>query len=256
MDTLDAMDIPAYVLSDNIKTASEQTLHAIQEATEKKSPVVLAVRKNTFSKYEIDKKKIDILLSREEAIIEVTKNLEDNDLIVCTTGMPSRELFEYRANSNQGHHRDFLTVGGMGHASQIALGIAKMQKNLNIYCYDGDGAALMHMGSMPIVGQSRATNFIHILFNNGVHDSVGGQPTVGFKIDFCAIAKASGYSSVAQAKSVNEIKNILSSIQLNSGPHFIEIIVRPGNRVDIGRPTSSPLQNKVAMMNHIKNKTL
>lgn len=253
METLYAMNIPTHILSDNDDLAIKQTSNAIEEAKEKNSPVVLVVKKNTFDKFDTTTPSCDISLSREDAITEVTNNLSNDDLIVCTTGMPSRELFEFRANNSLGHHRDFLTVGGMGHASQIALGIAKTQNKSQVYCFDGDGAILMHMGSLPIIGQSNVTNLVHVLFNNGVHDSVGGQPTVGFEVDFCKIAEASGYKSATKVFTKNEIKKCILSIMPDTGPHFVEIVVKPGNRKDIGRPTTTPAENKLAMMNHIKN---
>jgi len=177
--------------------------------------------------------------------------LDLNSAVVSTTGMISRELFELRSNSNLGNHRDFLTVGGMGHASQIALGLAIAQKQRQVFCFDGDGASLMHLGSMVIVGQSNAANFTHIVFNNGVHDSVGGQPTVGMKISLPDLARASGYLSVHSIKTLSEIKKLFELLNTKKGPHFVEILVRPGNRKDIGRPTTTPLENKEAMMSFL-----
>ena len=117
-------------------------------------------------------------------------------VIVSTTGMISRELFEYRESVNQGHERDFLTVGSMGHASQIALGIALRQADRKVYCFDGDGAVLMHMGSLAVIGSLHPANYVHVVFNNGAHDSVGGQPTVGLQVNLSLVAKACGYRSV------------------------------------------------------------
>jgi phosphonopyruvate decarboxylase len=253
MDTLKAMDIPAYILDSDENIAMEQTDRAIKEAYKNNTPVVIAVRKNTFDQYSSSKDRVDLPLSREDAIIKCSEELDENSVVVCTTGMPSRELFEFRSSSHQGHHRDFLTVGGMGHASQIALGIASVKKDSKVFCFDGDGAALMHMGSFAIVGQSSAANLVHILFNNGVHDSVGGQPTVGFKVNFCEIAKSCGYSSSIKADKIHEIKDALDSFTGKPGPHFLEILVRPGNRDDIGRPTTSPAENKELIMKFLQN---
>ena len=157
--------------------------------------MAIIIRRNTFDKYASPRLDIDLPMGREEAIIASAATLQDDAAVICTTGMPSRELFEYRARSEVGHHRDFLTVGGMGHSSQIALGLAIAQPARPVYCFDGDGAALMHMGSMAIIGQSSVKNLIHMVFNNGVHGSVGGQPTVGFNIDMPQIAVACGYAS-------------------------------------------------------------
>jgi phosphonopyruvate decarboxylase len=187
-------------------------------------------------------------MGREEAIMAAAEVLEDNAAVICTTGMPSRELFEFRARNKAGHHRDFLTVGGMGHASQIALGLAMAQPARPIYCFDGDGAALMHMGSMAITGQSKAKNLIHLVFNNGVHGSVGGQPTVGFSIDMPQVANACGYAKALRVTTKKDLQNAIAVSRANDGVTFIEVQVRPGNRADIGRPTSTPAENKVAMM--------
>ena len=172
--SMDAMDLPHVTLSKDEETAIKQTNEAITKAKKYSTPVFLIV-KNTFSEYAYEKPPSKLDISREQAITTASKLLESNAVVVSTTGMPSRELFEYRANNNQGHHRDFLTVGGMGHANQIALGISKAQPSRPIYCFDGDGAAIMHMGSIAVLGQSNAKNLIHIIFNNGVHDSVGAN---------------------------------------------------------------------------------
>ena len=245
---LEDMDLPVVVLSDDIVEAEVQTKAAAQKARDISGPVALVVKKNTFDKYSAPKAEADLRMGREEAIIAAAEVLEDNAAVICTTGMPSRELFEFRARSEAGHHRDFLTVGGMGHASQIALGLAMAQPARPVYCFDGDGAAIMHMGSMAITGQSKAKNLIHLVFNNGVHGSVGGQPTVGFDIDLPQIATACGYVTAKRVTTKEDLQKSINSSKLTDGVTFIEVRVRPGNRADIGRPTSTPAENKMAMM--------
>jgi phosphonopyruvate decarboxylase len=251
IDSLDAMGLPHVILSLDEKEAIEQTKNALTLAREKMSPVVIIVRKSSFEKFPLQRPWCDLDLSREDAVIAVAEMLPEDSVVVSTTGMPSRELFEFRANTKQGHHRDFLTVGGMGHASQIALGLCKAQPKRPTYCFDGDGAVIMHMGSLALIGQSAAVNLIHIVFNNGVHDSVGGQPTVGFAVSFCGIAKACGYVSAVEVKSREDIIKALANAGEHGGPHFIDIHVRPGNRSDIGRPTTTPEQNKTAIMQYL-----
>lgn len=248
---LEDMDVPVVILSREITTAELQTQAAAKQANEIKGPVAIIVRKNTFDKFASPKIKIELPMGREEAIMAAAEILEDNAAVICTTGMPSRELFEFRARSRAGHHRDFLTVGGMGHASQIALGLAMAQPTRPVYCFDGDGAALMHMGAMAITGQSKAKNLIHLVFNNGVHGSVGGQPTVGFAIDLPQIATACGYASAQRVTTADDLRNSIIEARNVEGVSFIEVQVRPGNRVDIGRPTSTPAENKTAMMNFL-----
>lgn len=245
---LEDMDLPFVVLSEDMVEAEVQTKAAAQQARDINGPVALVVKKNTFDKYAAPEVEADLPLGREEAIIAAAETLEDNAAVICTTGMPSRELFEFRARNEAGHDRDFLTVGGMGHASQIALGLAMAQPARPIYYFDGDGAILMHMGSMAITGQSNAKNLIHLVFNNGVHGSVGGQPTVGFNIDMPKIAIACGYASAQRVTNKEGLHSAITMARATDGVSFIEVQVRPGNRADIGRPTSTPEQNKVAMM--------
>ena len=196
-------------------------------------------------------------MSREEAIQTVAAALGEKDCIVSTTGMISRELFEYRAAMNQGHERDFLTVGSMGHASQIALGIALAQPERRVWCFDGDGAAIMHMGSMAIVANKAPRNYVHVVFNNGAHDSVGGQPTVGLKINLPAVAEAVGYLKTYSVSTKEELEKCLTFSFLHhpscKGPVLLEIRVKKGNRKDLGRPTTTPIENKEALMTFLKD---
>ena len=162
--------------------------------------------------------------------------------------MPSREVFEYRAKKEQGHQRDFLTVGGMGHASHIALGIALQKPDRQVWCLDGDGAALMHLGALAINGSLHPNNFKHIVLNNGAHDSVGGQPTVGFHVNFLTIAQAAGYKTTAQVQTAEGIKHELARIRESQGPNLLEIRIKKGARKDLGRPTLTPVENKQGFM--------
>jgi phosphonopyruvate decarboxylase len=153
--------------------------------------------------------------------------------------MPSRELFETRERRKEPHRSDFLTVGGMGHASQIALGVALAKKDQPVLCLDGDGAVLMHMGGLTTIGQLRPANFRHVVLNNGAHDSVGGQPTVAFAVDLLTIAKASGYVSARRASTEDELVEALSTFMTEPGPSLLEVRVKKGARADLGRPTQS-----------------
>lgn len=254
IDMLDSMKVPSIILSDNLEEAATQTKNASQLAKSQSGPVALIARKGMFKGFPIEDVITNKEMTREEAIIESLNSIESNAAIISTTGMASRELFEYRASQNMGHSRDFLTVGGMGHANQIALGIAISQPNRKVYCFDGDGATLMHMGSLAISGQSECNNFIHIILNNGVHGSVGGQPTVGFEIDFCKIAEACGYSHSFKVKRRDEIENVIKKSQEIKGPCLIEIQTTASNKKNIGRPTSSPKENKEDLIKFLNNK--
>lgn len=250
---LKTLDIPYVIISDKTEGIDKVITGAIKKAEENNGPYAILVRKGTFEPYSLKTKiKTNFDLNREEAIIKTTELLSDSDIIVATTGKTSRELFEFRARNNQGHHRDFLTVGGMGHANQIALGISIAKPNKKVYCFDGDGAALMHTGSLGIIGDLKIENFKHIIFNNGAHDSVGGQPTIGFDIDFGKIAKSFNYTKVFRIEKLNDFDKIFMNFQKEKGPCLLEILVNKGARQDLGRPTVSPKENKLDFMSFIK----
>ena len=249
---LDTMGINYQVLSQDESVAETQIAEAVAYMKQTNEVYALVVEKNTFDTYTLQNKVENALtLSREEAIQTVAAALGPKDCIVSTTGMISRELFEYRTATGQSHERDFLTVGSMGHASQIALGIALEKPDRHVWCFDGDGAVIMHMGSMAITASKGPANFVHVLFNNGAHDSVGGQPTVGLDIDVPAIAKAVGYKHAFSVDSAGELQEILRSPEILDGPTLIQICVRKGNRKDLGRPTTTPIENKNALMHFL-----
>ena len=246
---LDTMGVPYTVLSKDETKAAMQISQAVERMTTTKEAYALVIEKDTFDGYTLQNVvDNDLSLAREEAIHTVAAALGKKDVIVSTTGMISRELFEYRVSKSEGHERDFLTVGSMGHASQIALGIALEKTDRRVWCFDGDGASIMHMGSMAIVASKKATNYIHVVFNNGAHASVGGQPTVGLGIDLPSIAKAMGYTAVHDVSTAEELNAALAEINNQSGPILLQIRVKKGNRKDLGRPTTTPIQNKEALM--------
>ncbi len=247
---LEAMGIPYSVLP----SEEDECIHILNECFEhlknKGSPYALVVRKNTFDKYSLSKKEETWYdMTREEAIEAIVESIGDRDVIVSTTGMASRELYEIRDRRGEGHDRDFLTVGSMGHSSQIALGIAMNRDEGRVICIDGDGAMLMHMGGMSTITTIGPKNLTHIVINNGVHDSVGGQPTVSREIDVLAIAKAMGYDTVASVDDVPALKDAIGHAE---GTAFIEVMVRKGNRDDLGRPKTTPVENKESLMKFIR----
>ncbi len=249
---LNVMGVNYEVLSKEEDKAAKQ-IEKAAKALANKEVFALVIEKDTFEDYKLQNVEVnDLTMTREEAIQIVAAALGEKDCIVSTTGMISRELFEYRAAMNQGHERDFLTVGSMGHASQIALGIALAQPDRRVWCFDGDGAAIMHMGSMAIVANKAPKNYVHVVFNNGAHDSVGGQPTVGLKIDLPAVAKAVGYKATFSVDSKAELESVLAKVNSFESPTLLEIKVKKGNRKDLGRPTTTPIQNKEALMDFLK----
>ena len=250
---LNTMGINFDVLCKEEDKAAKQIAKAVKTMRETGEVYALVIEKDTFEDYKLQSvEKNDLTMSREEAIQTVAAALDAKDVIVSTTGMISRELFEYRAQKGGGHERDFLTVGSMGHASQIALGIAMEKDDRKVWCFDGDGATIMHMGSMAIVASKSPANYVHVVFNNGAHDSVGGQPTVGLKIDLPAIAKAVGYRGALSADSKETLVAALEKLKGMQGPVLLDVKVKKGNRKDLGRPTTTPIENKNALMEFLR----
>ena len=248
---LNVMGINYDVLSQDEEKAVKQIAKAV-EALKQNEVYALVIEKGTFEDYKLQSIEHNSLtMTREDAIQTVAGQLGEKDAIVSTTGMISRELFEARTAWGQGHERDFLTVGSMGHASQIALGIALEKTDRTIWCFDGDGASIMHMGSMAITASKAPRNYIHVVFNNGAHDSVGGQPTVGLKIDLPAVAQAVGYSATFSVDNKDDLQRIIKEVKDAQGPVFLEVKVKKGNRKDLGRPTTTPIQNKEALMDFL-----
>ena len=249
---LNVMGINYEVLSKEEDKVSVQIEKAMRSIRETGDAYALVVEKDTFDNYSLQNVvKNEYEMSREEAIQTVAASIPNNAVIVSTTGMISRELFEYRTAMGQGHERDFLTVGSMGHASQIALGIALQHPERKVYCFDGDGASIMHMGNMAIVGSKHPNNYVHVIFNNGAHDSVGGQPTVGHEIDLVEIAHAMHYDDAVCVWTPEQLKQAQDNV-LIEGLQLIEVRVKKGNRKDLGRPTTTPIQNKEALMDFLK----
>jgi len=245
---LDAIEMPYFKLNDGISNVSEFVSKTVAKAKEINGPVAIVVSKNTFEPYKVlDDKVSEYSLTREEAISFVLDKLSPDDIVVSTTGKPSREVYEYRVHNKEGHQNDFLTVGSMGHSSQIALGVA-MNSNRNVFCLDGDGSVIMHMGSLGVIGANAPDNFKHIILNNGAHDSVGGQPTIAFDISIPSIAKACGYNQVFTSSSKDELSNRFQEFLNAKGPSLLEIKVKKGARKDLGRPKSTPAENKKELM--------
>lgn len=251
---LEAMGIKYAIMSQNETEFLSQLSYANFYMNETHEPFAFVIPKGTFEEYKLQQDGEVILpLKRGAAIQLIASSLSKEDIIVSTTGMISRELFEYRTSAFMEHEKDFLTVGSMGHASQIALGIALEKKKCKVFCFDGDGSTLMHMGSLAIIGSLHPDNYVHVIFNNGAHDSVGGQPTVAFNIDLCKIAQACGYEAALSVSDSDSLCEALKRITYMHGPILLEVKVRKGARKDLGRPTTTPLQNKDTFMLFLNN---
>ena len=244
---LDAMEIAWRILPPEPAAAEACLRSLLAIAKAENRPVALIVRKDTFAPYKSTAKAAaEFEMTREQAVEAVVAALDTGDAIVSTTGKLSRELYEFRERGGQGHERDFLTVGSMGHASQIALGIALAQPGRQVFCLDGDGAMLMHMGGAAIAGAAGVANFKHVIFNNGVHDSVGGMTTAGLSVSFTQIVKGCGYTAAWRIERYEELAGKVAELRAARGPALLEIMVAGGARADLGRPKTSPIENKTA----------
>ena len=244
----ETIGIPTEILPDDEFAALEVVRQMVGKAKSESRPVALVVRKGLFAEYKLQDRKPDIAaLPREQAIEGILKSLPEDAVVVSTTGMISREVYETRERLGQDHSRDFLTVGSMGHAVMIALGIAKAQPGRKVVCLDGDGASIMQMGNMAVAAQSGCANLTHIVLNNAAHDSVGGQPTVGGDIDLSAIAASCGYEVLPVAGNLHDL-HVLHVLHGSNKPKFIEIKVAKGARKDLGRPKEPPQVNKALYM--------
>ncbi len=250
---LETLGIPYEIVPEEEGEAATCLGWIFETIRSRNAPAALIVRKGTFSPYKLRSTAADrYKLKREDALKVITARLSPTDIVVSTTGKISRELYEYRDERSEDHAGDFLTVGSMGHASQIALGIALARPDRQVICFDGDGAAIMHMGALAVAGSSKAGNFKHVIFNNGAHDSVGGQPTVGFSVSLSEIAVACGYRTVLKAQSKAEIVSGMREMLAATGPALLEIRINKGARSDLGRPKSAPKENKTKFMEFIR----
>lgn len=254
LDLLDMLDIKYTVITK--ETKFEELLGVFENnfvnQLNNGNSVAVVVSKGAFEDYKIKKENKNVL-TREEAIQTIVDFLSDDDMVVSTTGKSSRELFEYREELKQGHGNDFLTVGSMGHSSSIALGVALNNFNKKIFCFDGDGAILMHMGSLALIGSMKPNNFYHVMFNNSAHESVGGLPTIMSDICIDEIVLACGYKKVYNASSIDELKEVLPQFIEDTGPVFLNIDVNLESRKDLGRPTTTPIENKMEFMNKLRS---
>ena len=254
LDLLDAIGVKYYLLNEQSddSMAEEVIKQAIEYMEEEKEPVAIIISKGTFQKYDGDGfSEGNIKLTRERAIEVLLNNINEDYIIVSTTGKTSRELFELREKHGESHERDFLVVGSMGHVSSIALGIALNKKDKSIYVFDGDGSFIMHMGSVAVNGQAKIENFRHIVFNNGSHESVGGQPTVGQVINITDIARACGYDVTYSVGNEEELEKAIKDIAGYKGKVLLEIKIKNGSRADLGRPTISLKKMKDDFMEQI-----
>lgn len=244
---LETLGVKALIVEEDYTKAIDEAISFMKKTSKS---VALVIRKDTFSKVSSVKNINNYEMSREcalEAILGLTSN---KDVIVSTTGKTSREVFEIREKEGNSHNQDFLTVGSMGHTGSIALGISLNNKK-TVYCIDGDGSMLMHLGGQGVAIQNAPKNFKYIVINNGAHESVGGQPTIAFAINIKKVLEGLGFSKVYEAKNVEEISEVFSKFKRKAKSALI-IYTKEGSRDNLGRPTSTPEENKEALMKFLK----
>ncbi len=248
---LDAMEIPFAELDATQDDADDVVARIVATAVARSGPVAILVHKGAFGTAASQDRSAasgaDARPTREAALDRIVSVIPNDAVVVSTTGMLSRELFELRSTGGDGGGAlDLLTVGGMGHASSIALGAALVDPSREVWCLDGDGALLMHLGALAVIARSAPPRFRHVVFNNEVHDSVGGQPTAIDVVDVPALARAAGYRWTGRAATLETVDAQVSELTAQ-GPSLLEIAVRPGNRADLGRPTRTPGEARVRL---------
>ena len=252
LSLLEELDIPAFVID---KTTTEEQVRAkleeYRELFARGRQAAFVIRKGGLSYSGRTVYGNPYTLTREEAVGRIAAASGDG-VVVSTTGKASRELYEYREARGMGHAHDFLTVGSMGHSSSIALGAALHRPERRVWCIDGDGAVLMHMGAMALIGANRPGNLIHIVLNNEAHESVGGMPTVAGRLDLPAIARACGYPGAASVDTAEALDGALEAAKAGRELAFIEVKCALGAREDLGRPTTAPVENKRSFMEFLR----
>ena len=249
---LDLLKIPYSIISG--RTTEEKVQEIMKEADtflKQNKQYAVLVKAGTFEsvKEKHEKRNNGYELNREYVICQILKHLTDEDILVSSTGKISREVYESSDALYGDHRRYFLTVGGMGYASSIALGIADSRPEKSVYCIEGDGAVLMHMGSIPCIAKRNPANLIHICLNNDMHESVGGTQTGAAGFDYYHLAKDAGYKTYIKICNESELKQVIQQFGRLSAPAFLEIKVSPDSREDLGRPKEHPSLNKVDFMN-------
>ena len=248
---LEDMDIATFIVGkDTTDDEVEKAMERFKQILSMGKDVAFVIRKGALTDAPIIEYKNDNIMKREEIIRHIVK-ISEEDPIVCTTGKASRELFEMRVANKQSHRYDFLTVGSMGHSSSIALGVAINKPERKIWCIDGDGAVLMHMGAMAVIGVNKPSNLIHIIINNSAHETVGGMPTVAGEIDFVSIARACGYPNFTCVNSFEELDKELEYAKNRNELSMIEVRCAIGARENLGRPTTTAIENKTSFMENL-----
>jgi len=251
---LETLQIPYWILEPDLKIIEKKLKEVIAHFKANKSPYAFIVRKKFFQNYDLEKAVIKkYIISREEAISVIMQNLNNDEIIVSSTGFVSRELYEYRESNVKDHYKSFYNIGSMGCASSIGLSIALQKPNRKVIVFDGDGAAIMQMGAFTTIGKYSPSNYVHIIFDNNSHESTGGQPTNSDTIDFAKIALACNYKSTKLIKTKSNLIKAIPEIKEQKGPLLVVIKIQKNIRPDLNRPEKTPKELKNALMNYLNN---
>ena len=249
-DLLNLLEIDTYKVGP--KTQLSKIIEKIEKNLQNRRPIALLIQKNTFIK---DSRSFEVNLElpkRKDALSSLVKMFDKNSLFISTTGKLSRELFELRVE-NQLPNDDFYTVGGMGHASAITFGLLQKIKKRKIICLDGDGSILMHTGNLSLIGNGEFENFVHIVFNNSSHESVGGQPNNFKNLDRKGLFGSLGYKNFFLINNIEELEKI--NLNNLTGPIYLEIKVQNSSDPDLMRPNKTPIENKLNFIERINNES-
>lgn len=246
------LDLPYTILDEN--TWEKDLTECYNMAVNESRPCALVVSPDLFEDYrQTDGRVSKNTLKREDALKVIVDELGEKAAFISTTGKASRELFELRKNAGKQDHADFYTVGSMGCASSIGLGVALSSPGKQVVVIDGDGATLMQMGTLATIGSRKVPNLLHIVIDNNAHDSTGGQPTVSDSVDFAEVAKACGYSEAYTVDNEKMLRELLVKTRNAPSLKMIVIKCKAGSRADLGRPTKTPQENKEIFMNCLRN---
>ena len=254
LSQLELLGVPYEILSpDTDESAFSALFSRLTDELNAGKTAALVIRKGALTSDSHPDYGNSAVMSREQAAGIILDSSSPSDIFVSTTGKLSREVFELREKAGFDHRRDFLTVGSMGHASMIALRIAEEKKRRKVWLLDGDGAMMMHLGALPLIGRRKPGNLIHVVINNGAHETVGGMPVCSGALNIGDLARASGYPYVFYADSPDGLSSVLTELNDCGGPVLLEVRCACGARQDLGRPTTTPLQNRDAFMDFIRS---
>lgn len=254
LSLLETLEIPYSILEPDLDYIKNEMKKAKKYFNNRKEPYAFIIRRNFFEDYDIKTlQKNNYELNREEAIELIMDNLDENDIVISTTGLISREVYEYRENREKDHFKSFYNIGSMGCASSIGLSIALQRPNKRILIFDGDGAAIMQMGVFTTIGKNFPDNLVHIIFDNHAHETTGNQPSNSTAVNFHQVALASNYNYGTIVTTKSQLLDVINEIKHKKGPQMIVVRVKMGFRLDLKRPEKEPTNYKEYLMKYLTN---